>query len=132
VTAARVDECTSHPLLRDLAINMHARPLSTSTSSSNFESIFNSALDAYKTRTRQHLSSHPLISSLQACDSPDAVLTVLRDQIPAFRQSQSGDETFSKWLVPTVNVRYAFSATLIDGVGLVNTAVASLAWEPLP
>ena len=111
---------------------MHGRPLSASASSSHFESIFNSALDAYKIRTRQHLSSHPFISSLQACDSPDAVLAVLREQIPAFGQSQSGDERFSKWLIPTVNVLYAFSATLIDGVGLVNTPVASLAWEPLP
>ena len=92
---------------------------STSTSQSNFTSIFNAALESYKRKTNKDLASHPLLSSLQSCDSPEAVLTVLRDQIPTFNQSQNGDDGPTKWVAPTVNVLYAFSATVGQGVGQV-------------
>ena len=95
--------------------------MSTATSRSNFDSIFNSAFHAYKKRTNLDLATHPLLSSLQTCDSSEAVLTVLREQIFASDQSQGGDERLTNWLVPTVNVLYAFSATLGEGVGLVGT-----------
>jgi hypothetical protein len=85
---------------------------------SRFDLVFNSALDAYTKRTRQYLPSHPLLSRLQSCDSAEAVLAVLREQIPTFRYS---DDTFSMWLIPTVNVLHAFSANLGEGVGLVSS-----------
>ena len=93
---------------------------STSTSHSNFVPIFNSALESYKRKTKKDLASHPLLSTLQSCNSPEAVLTVLRDQIPAFNQSQNRDDRLTKWVTPTVNVLYTFSATVGQGVGLVN------------
>jgi hypothetical protein len=83
-------------------------------------SIFNAALEAYKCKTKRDLASHPLLPTLQSCDSPDAILAVLREQIPAFSQSQNGDDALTKWVTPTVNVLYAFSSTLGQGVGLVN------------
>jgi hypothetical protein len=95
-------------------------PAAAGTSQSNFVSIFNAALESYKRKTKKDLASHPLLPSLQSCDSPEAVLTVLRDQIPAFSQSQNGDDGLTKWVAPTVNVVYAFSAALGQGVGLVN------------
>ena len=98
---------------------MSAGP-STTTSHSNFVPIFNAALESYKRKTKKDLASHPLLSSLQSCDSPEAVLTVLRDQIPAFTQSENRDDGLAKWVIPTVNVLYAFSATIGQGVGLVN------------
>jgi hypothetical protein len=91
-----------------------------STSHSNFVSIFNAALEIYERKTKKDLASHPLLPSFQSCDSPEAILTVLREQIPAFGQSQNGDDGLTKWVTPTVNVLYAFSATLGQGVGLVN------------
>ena len=63
---------------------------------------------------------------LQSCDSADAILTVLREQIPGFGQTQSGNEAFSTWLIPTVNVLYALSATVGEGIGLVNTTLLPL------
>ena len=96
---------------------------STSTSQSNFVSIFNAALETYKLKTKNDLASHPLLPSLQSCDSAEAILTVLRDQIPAFSQSQNGDDGLTKWVAPTVNVLYAFSATLGQGVGLVSVTM---------
>ena len=94
---------------------------STSSSHSNFVPIFNAALESYKRKTKKDLASHPLLSNLQSCDSPEAVLTVLRDQIPSFNQFQNRDDGLTKWVIPTVNVLYTFSATVGQGVGLVNT-----------
>ena len=93
---------------------------STSSSQSDFASIFNAALETYKRKTKKDLASDPLLSSLQSCDSPEAILTVLRDRIPAFSQSRNVDDGLTKWVTPTVNVLYAFSATLGQGVGLVS------------
>ena len=93
---------------------------STSTSHSNFVPIFNAALESYKRKTKKDLASHPFLSNLQSCDSPEAVLTVLRDQIPAFNRSQDRDDGLTKWVIPTVNVLYTFSATVGQGVGLVK------------
>ena len=98
---------------------------STSASHSNFVSIFNVALETYKRKTKNDLASHPLLPSLQSCDSPEAILTVLREQIPAFSQSQNGDDRLTKWVTPTVNVLYSFSATLGGSVGLVNIGTFS-------
>ena len=93
---------------------------STSTSHSNFASVFNAALDTYRRKTKKDLASHPLLPTLQSCDSPEAVLTVLREQFPGFSESQNGDDRLTKWVTPTVNVLYAFSDTLGQGIGLVS------------
>ncbi len=95
----------------------------TSTSPSNFGSIFNAALESYNRKTKKDLVSHPLLPSLQSCDSPNAVLTVLREQVPAFNQSQNCDDGLTKWVAPTVNVLYPFSETISQGVGLVSIKV---------
>ena len=93
---------------------------STSTSRSNFVSVFNAALETYKRKTKKDLASHPLLPTLQSCDSPEAVLTVLREQIPGFNESRNGDDGLTKWVTPTVNVLYSFSSTIGGGVGLVS------------
>ena len=101
---------------------------STSTSHSNFVAIFDAAVEAYKRKTKTDLASHPLLRvlpSLQACDSPEAILTAFREQIPAFNQSQNGDDGLTKWVAPTVNVLYAFSDTLGQGIGLVSFKIFS-------
>ncbi|KAH9011718.1 hypothetical protein EDB83DRAFT_353024 [Lactarius deliciosus] len=89
------------------------------TSSSNFEVIFEKALKAYNKNTKQDLTAHPLAARLQTCDSPAAILTILQEQIDQFKQSRSADERLQKWLNPTINVLYAFSQTLGEGIGLV-------------
>jgi hypothetical protein len=94
---------------------------SASTSHSNFVTIFNAALETYKRKTKKDLASHPLLPRLQSCDSPEAVLAVLREQIPVLNQSRNDDDDgLTKWVTPTVKVLYSFSATIGGGVGLVN------------
>ncbi|KAH9073562.1 hypothetical protein EDB83DRAFT_82556 [Lactarius deliciosus] len=94
-------------------------PGSASSSHSNFQSILLASLRAYEKQTKKDLLSHPLAARLNSCDSPTAILAVLQDQVQEFEQSRSVDERLTKWLDPTVNVLYAFSATLGEGVGLV-------------
>ena len=99
---------------------------SSSTSRSNLDAIFNAALKAYKKKAGNDITSHPLATELQSCDSPDAILAVLRRQIHTPDQSQNGDETFAKYLIPTVNVLYALSGTLGEGVSLVIVMMSTL------
>ena len=99
---------------------------SSSTSRSNLDAVFNAALKVYKKKTGKDITSHPLATELQSCDSPDAILAVLRGQIPTPDQSQNGNEAFAKYLIPTVNVLYTLSGTLGEGISLVTISMSSL------
>ena len=100
-------------------ISMSNRPPATA-SSSNFKVIFERALKTYKKSTGQDRTVNPLFSQLQECDSPEAIRTILQNQVDQFIQPRSGDERLRNWLNPTINVLYAFSATLAGGAGVVN------------
>lgn len=94
--------------------------MSQTTPSSNFLLVFTAALETYEKTTKYKLLTHPLATQLQSCDSPADVLSVLQDLIQQFDQSSSSsDQGLSSWLGPTVNVLFAFSAALGEGVGLV-------------
>ena len=101
---------------------MSAAP-STSTSQSNFASIFNASLESYKRKTKQDLPSHPLFTSLQSCNSPEAILSILREQVPLSSESQDRDEGLTRWVTPTVNVLSSFSDTVSQGIGLVGVKI---------
>jgi hypothetical protein len=87
--------------------------------SHNFQLLFNNALKVYEKRTKNDLLAHPLAAQLQTCNSPATILAVLHQQIQHLNQSRSADEKWTRWLDPTVNVLYALSGTLGEGVGLV-------------
>ncbi|KAH8986856.1 hypothetical protein EDB92DRAFT_1218628 [Lactarius akahatsu] len=89
------------------------------SSSSNFQAIFYASIKEYEKKTKNDLLVHPLMAQLQTCNSPTDILAVLHTQVRQFEQSTSGDKKLTKWLNPTVNVLYAFSAALGEGVGLV-------------
>jgi hypothetical protein len=115
---------TFQPMYQHLDMSQSLASISktpeTIVSSPNFKVIFEKALKAYKTKTNQDLTAHPLASELHACNSPTAILTILQDQVHQFEQSRSADERLRRWLNPTINVLYAFSETLGRGVGLVH------------
>ena len=90
-------------------------PDASSSSSSNFQVLFNNALDTYEARTKKDLRNHPLAKQLQDCQSRDTVLDVLKQQLD---QSRSTDERWTKWLDPTVHVLLTFSQA-VGTVGLV-------------
>jgi len=93
---------------------------STTDPSDRFRSIFDKALKAYTKKTERDLLSLPLFREINACDSPEDILNKLRDPTLGFNQPGSSDDGLKKWLTPIVNVLYAFSATLGEGVGMVR------------
>ncbi|KAH9164390.1 hypothetical protein EDB89DRAFT_2141463 [Lactarius sanguifluus] len=98
---------------------------SSAAASSRFQLIFNAALKSYQKQTKKDIIAHPLASQLQSCHSTSAILAVLQRQVQEFDQAHSGDERLTKWLIPTVNVLYAFSAAVSEGVGLAAKGVAA-------
>ncbi|KAH9059054.1 hypothetical protein EDB87DRAFT_1832309 [Lactarius vividus] len=92
---------------------------STAPPSSNLQAIFNASIKEYQKKTKKDLLLHPLMGQLQTCNSPADILAVLRAQVQQFEENTSGDDKLTKWLTPTVDVLYAFSAVLGEGVGLV-------------
>jgi len=98
---------------------MSQNPTAT-TSSSNYQSIFDNAIEAYKKEIKKDLRSHPLLDKLQNCHSPDAVLTILYKQIPGFDQSCGIDNNLTKWLNPTVNILCTFSGVIGGSIGLAS------------
>ncbi|KAH9055235.1 hypothetical protein EDB87DRAFT_1824745 [Lactarius vividus] len=91
----------------------------TTTSSSNFRTIFVAALKAYEKKTKTDLLTHPLATQLQSCNSSSDILVVLHDKVNELDESRSHNERLSNWLNPTLNVLYAFSTILGEGAGLV-------------
>ena len=75
------------------------------SSSPNFQPIFEAALQAYEKATNNKLLAHPLAAQLQSCDSPAAILSVLKNLVQQSDQS-SRDESLRNWLDPTINVLY--------------------------
>lgn len=92
----------------------------SSSSSSNFQSIFDAALEAYEKTTECELLAHPLAVQLQSCDSPTAILSVLQDLIQQFDRRRRSDKRLENWLKPTVKVLYAFSSTIGPAVAHVS------------
>ncbi|KAF8270804.1 hypothetical protein EI94DRAFT_701274 [Lactarius quietus] len=106
------------PSFLPLSTNTMSQVPSITTSSTEFEPIFRAALAAYKQQTKKDITSHPLTVQLRTCDTPSTIIAVLRAQVQTSDQSKGVYEQSIKWLDPTVNVLYAFCATLSNGVEL--------------
>ena len=110
----------SQPPTRATPVSLPQTPANApSGPSSQIESIFSAALKSYKKKTKKDLKKHDLFKQLESCDSPAAILAVF--QADQFDQSpMASDDRFKKWLIPTINVLYAFTETLGEGISLVN------------
>jgi len=110
---------------RPLSTNKHRYPTVMSRthpagpSLPNFQLILSNALKVYEKQTKNDLLAHPLAAQLQACQSPSSILVILQQQVHELNRSRASDDRLTKWLDPTVNVLYAFSETLGEGVSLV-------------
>ena len=93
---------------------------SSSSSTPNFQPIFEKSLKDYKKKTGKDLTSHPVAAQIKGCNSPEAILAVLEGKANELNQPQSSDERLTKWLNPAVNILTALSATLGQGAGLVS------------
>ncbi|KAI9438792.1 hypothetical protein H4582DRAFT_2057408 [Lactarius indigo] len=91
----------------------------SSSSTPNFQPIFEKALEEYKKKTGNDLTAHPLAAEINGCDSLESIITVLERKANELNQSRSSDDRLTKWLGPTVNILNALSATLGEGAGSV-------------
>ncbi|KAF8272439.1 hypothetical protein EI94DRAFT_294059 [Lactarius quietus] len=104
---------------------------STTTSPTKLEKDFAAALKLYKKQTKCDIFSHPLAAQLQSCNSPGAIIAVLKAQVQPLGvdQSESADAVDEDWedlLVPTVHVLSAFSAALGNSVELVISPLIAI------
>ena len=95
-------------------------------STNNFTAIFDAASNEYLRVTGRRLDTHPFAAQLDNCHSPEAISNVLRTQAQAFNKFHEGDEKLMTWLNPMVNILFAFSATLGEGIGLVSHPIHSV------
>lgn len=100
------------------SLKLMSHPRSTAMSSSNFQITIINALKVYQKRTKNELLLHPLAGQLQACTSSSDILAVLRQQVQGLDQSRSGDDRWTKWLGPAINVLLTLSQSA-GTVGLV-------------
>jgi hypothetical protein len=107
------------PPNRSFPTDLMSQSTPASSSSPNFQFVLNAALEAYEKTVKSKLLDHPLTTQPQSCDSPSSILSILTDLVQQLGQSRTSDERLRTWLDPTVNVLFAFSATLGEGVGLV-------------
>ena len=90
-----------------------------STSSHIIETTITTVLQEYTKQTMIDILTHPLATQLHSCDSPHAILSLLRSQVQAFDKSQN--ERLTQWLEPAVNVICALFATFGIDVDMVIT-----------
>jgi hypothetical protein len=92
----------------------------TRPSSSNFTSIYNTALEEYKRLTGKDLHIHPFAVVFDVCNTPETVLNVFRRQAQAFEKFRAGEDKLMRWLNPTVHVLFTLSAVLGEAINLVS------------
>jgi hypothetical protein len=93
--------------------------MSPSNQASNFQVIFDNALEEYERHTKENLLAHPLAAQLQDCDSPCSILFVLQQQVQELSRSQSSQDRLTGCLDSTINVLSTLSSSIGEGVGLV-------------
>ena len=95
-------------------------PTDLSSFSPKLHAIFEASLKEYETKTEENLLLHPLMAQLQGCNSPAAILKLIRSQAERAEQNTSANDKLTKWLDPIVNVLSASSSVISSRVGVVS------------
>ena len=88
---------------------------------SNFESLFQSALEEYEVQTEINLVRHPLAAQLEPCNTVESITEVLQGQAQSFRELPQGNNKLVTLLKQTVQILHKLSAgvVLIESLSLV-------------
>jgi hypothetical protein len=86
---------------------------------SDFQLILN-AVDKYAEQTGTDLKDNPFADNIKGCDSPDAVLLLLQENLKAFKDYRDGNRKFIDCLSPVVQFVHAFSGILGEVAGSVS------------
>jgi len=98
---------------------------STAKLSSNFQYIFDAALDDYSKQTGIDLATHPSAQTLQNCNSTDAILELLGDKAKQFQSYRDGNHKLDNCLKLVVQVLHAVSGILGEAASMVSLATKS-------
>jgi hypothetical protein len=99
-------------------------------SSANLQLIID-ALGDYADRMGIDFSKNPLAAVLQRCNTPAAILQLLREREKAFIKFRDRNRTLINCFRPAVQVLHAFSATFGEAVGVVSRASPVLFFVPV-
>jgi hypothetical protein len=102
-----------------------ASTLHTTSTSSNFEVIFEAALAEFTKRTGQDLRNHPIATKIDRCTSPDAILALFQEQSRAFDEFRNGDHRLIGWLKPIVNCLHTISTNSAFRAGVSHVSPPS-------
>src|ERR1700761_7100565 len=91
---------------------------------SHFQSVLD-ALDKYAEQTGINLSENPFADKVKSCDSPDAVLGLLQENLKGFKDYRDKNRKFIDFLNPVVQFVHAFSGIMGEVAGLVSRAQTS-------
>ena len=97
--------------------------MSSSTTSSNFQFIFDAALSNYTNQTSIDLITHPSAQTLQNCHSVDAIFDLLQDRAKQFQAYRDGNRKLIDCLKPVVQVLHTVSGILNEAATSVSTAI---------
>jgi uncharacterized membrane protein YcjF (UPF0283 family) len=88
--------------------------------SARFQTLFESALQAYENKTGVTLAQHPLTQQIQSCHSAQDVITLLQGQVQAFDELRR--DKIIKSIKATVSILTPLSAaaSLAGAFGLVR------------
>jgi fungal STAND N-terminal Goodbye domain len=121
------------PLFLSLTLSQPSSPLfmSSTATSSNFQSIFDAALADYAKQTGIDLATHPFAQTLQACDSADAVLVLLREKASQFQAYRDGNRKLINALKPVVGMLHTVASILGEAATLVSPANQPVLSDPV-
>ena len=119
--------CCTAQIRRAVAVTFRASPppnsnttaLSPYSTMSNFQSILD-ALNKYAEQTGIDLKNNPFADKVKGCDSPDAVLVLLQENVKAFKDYRDKNRKFIDCLSPVVQFVHAFSGFLGEAASLVS------------
>ena len=95
--------------------------MSTFSSYSHFQPLFEAALREYEVQAETKLVDHPFYIQLNTCKTVNSITKIFLDQAQAFRQFRGDDGKVMKCLKGTVNVLCTFSTGVFsEGIGLVR------------
>ena len=86
---------------------------------SNFPSILD-AVDKYAKQTGINLMENPFADKVKGCDSPSAILSLLQENVKAFKDYRDNKQKFINCINPVVKFVHAFSGVLGEAAGLVG------------
>ena len=88
----------------------------SSTSSSRFKEIFESALNEYTRQTGVDLTECEFVEKLEGCSSPDDILQLFKVKARKFKEYRKGNRRLINWMSTITRVVHLLAGSLGEGL----------------